>query len=150
MRPYGHRRSMADHEPAPVLCSAPISGFASTSRPTPTTAPARYRGRPLRILLTRADRRTKRPGTARKVLLSGILVCGRCETPIVSRPRAGVLRYVCNLDTGRGGCGRMYVDAARAEQRVRELVLTALDSPAMSVRLRQRRRLRSARTRPSC
>jgi site-specific DNA recombinase len=93
----------------------------------------------LRALLTRPERRLT-TGGARKHLLSGILHCARCGCPMVGRSSRGVLRYVCNKnpDGGKGACGRMYITAAPTDEHIRDLVLTALDSPAMADRLRQR------------
>jgi site-specific DNA recombinase len=93
----------------------------------------------LRALLTRPDRRLT-TGGARKHLLSGILHCVRCGQPMVGRSSRGVLRYVCNRnpDGGKGACGRMYITAAPTDDHIRDLVLTALDSPEMAQRLRQR------------
>jgi site-specific DNA recombinase len=93
----------------------------------------------LRVLLTRPDRRLT-TGGARKHLLSGILHCARCGCPMVGRSSRGVLRYVCNKnpDGGNGACGRTYVTAAPVDEHVRDLVLTALDSPETAARLRQR------------
>ncbi|MQA14978.1 MAG: recombinase family protein [Pseudonocardiaceae bacterium] len=79
-----------------------------------------------------------RPGSGTRKLLSGLLVCSRCGRPMVSRPQDGHPRYVCDANPGRGGCGRMYVNMARADERVRDLVLAALDSPGMAERLAQR------------
>ena len=96
----------------------------------------------LRALLTRPDRRLT-TGGARKHLLSGILHCARCGRPMVGRSSRGVLRYVCNRnpDGGKGACGRMYITAAPTDERIRDLVLSALDSPEMATRLRQREAL---------
>jgi site-specific DNA recombinase len=93
----------------------------------------------LRALLTRPDRRLT-TGGARKHLLSGILHCARCGQPMVGPSSRGVLRYVCNKnpDGGKGACGRMFITAAPVDEHVRDLVLTALDSPEMATRLRQR------------
>jgi site-specific DNA recombinase len=93
----------------------------------------------LRALLTRPDRRLT-TGGARKHLLSGILHCARCGRPMVGRSSRGVLRYVCNRnpDGGKGACGRMFITAAPTDDHIRDLVLTALDSPEMAPRLRQR------------
>ena len=93
----------------------------------------------LRALLTRPDRRLT-TGGARKHLLSGILHCARCGQPMVGRSSRSVLRYVCNRnpDGGKGACGRMYITAAPVDAHVRDLVLTALNSPQMVTRLRQR------------
>jgi site-specific DNA recombinase len=93
----------------------------------------------LRALLTRPDRRIT-TGGARKHLLSGILHCARCGQSMVGRSSRGVLRYVCNKnpDGGKGACGRMYITAAPTDDHIRDLVLTALDSPEMAPRLRHR------------
>jgi DNA invertase Pin-like site-specific DNA recombinase len=93
----------------------------------------------LRALLTRPDQRLT-TGGARKHLLSGILHCARCGQPMVGPSSRGVLRYVCNKnpDGGKGACGRMFITAAPVDEHVRDLVLTALDSPEMATRLRQR------------
>jgi hypothetical protein len=93
----------------------------------------------LRALLTRPERCIT-TGGARKHLLSGILHCARCGCPMVGRSSRGVLRYVCNRnpDGGKGACGRMYITAAPTDAHIRDLVLTALDSPAMAQRLQQR------------
>jgi site-specific DNA recombinase len=93
----------------------------------------------LRALLTRPERRLT-TGGARKHLLSRILHCARCGQPMVGRSSRGVLRYVCNRnpDGGRDACGRTFITAAPADAHLRDLVLTALDSPEMVSRLRQR------------
>src|SRR5918998_1222575 len=93
----------------------------------------------LRTLLSRPERRIT-TGGARKHLLSGILHCARCGQPMVGRSSRGVLRYVCNKnpDGGKGACGRMYITAAATDEHIRDLVLTALDSPEMATRLQHR------------
>lgn len=91
----------------------------------------------LRALLTNPARR-RSPAEARKTVLSGILRCCKCGTPMVSRPRQGQPRYCCISDPGRGGCGRMVVDGARTDARVRDLVVQLLaDSPAFAERLQR-------------
>lgn len=53
---------------------------------------------------------------------------------MMSRPRHGQPRYVCNGD--RGGCGKLVTDAARADARVRDLVVQLLaDAPDFAARL---------------
>jgi site-specific DNA recombinase len=89
----------------------------------------------LRALLTRPERRTT-TGGARTRLLSGILHCGRCQRPLVGRSQRGKPIYCCNRDTG--GCGGISITGEATDEHVRDLVLTALDSPAMAQRLRQR------------
>jgi site-specific DNA recombinase len=93
----------------------------------------------LRALLTRPDRRLT-TGGSRKHLLSGILHCARCGHPMVGRSSRGVLRYCCNKnpDGGKAACGGTFITAAPTDDHIRELVLTALDSPEMVARLRQR------------
>jgi site-specific DNA recombinase len=97
----------------------------------------------LRTLLGNPARRTS-PGNARKYLLSGILVCGRdgCGRPMAARPRSdsfpGAARYLCRNDAGQPGCGRVMIQQEGADEHVRDLVLTALDSPEMAERLRRR------------
>jgi site-specific DNA recombinase len=93
----------------------------------------------LRALLTRPER-CLTTGGSRKHLLSGILHCARCEQPMVGRSSRGVLRYVCNRnpDGGKGACGRMFITAAPSDDHIRDLVLTALDSPEMAQRLLRR------------
>ncbi|MBV9031098.1 MAG: recombinase family protein [Pseudonocardiales bacterium] len=93
----------------------------------------------LRTLMSRPERRIT-TGGSRKHLLSGILHCARCEQPMVGRSSRGVLRYVCNRnpDGGKDACGRMYITAAPSDEHIRDLVLTALGSPAMTERLRRR------------
>jgi hypothetical protein len=93
----------------------------------------------VRALLTRPDRRIT-TGGSRKHLLSGILHCARCGHPMVGRSSRGVLRYCCNKnpDGGKAACGGTFITAAPTDDHIRELVLTALDSPEMVARLRQR------------
>jgi site-specific DNA recombinase len=93
----------------------------------------------LRTLLSRPERRIT-TGGSRKHLLSGILHCARCGQPMVGRSSRGVLRYVCNRnpDGGKAACGRMFITAAPTDDHIRDLVLSALDSPEMAARLRQR------------
>jgi site-specific DNA recombinase len=93
----------------------------------------------VRALLTRPDRRLT-TGGARKHLLSGILHCARCGHPMVGRSSRGVLRYVCNKnpDGGKAACGGTFVTAAPTDDHIRDLVLTALNSPELVSRLRSR------------
>jgi site-specific DNA recombinase len=96
----------------------------------------------LRALLSRPERRTS-PGSGRRYLLSGILVCGRCGHPMVCRPRSdssdrNAARYLCRKDPGTPGCGRIMIVQQPTDDHIRELVLTALDSPELAQRLRRR------------
>ncbi len=89
----------------------------------------------LRALLGDAQRRTRLPGTGRTYLLSGILRCGRCGGGLVGRPKSGTPRYVCPNTPGGSTCGKIATVAEPTDTLVRDLVLTALDSPEMLARL---------------
>jgi DNA invertase Pin-like site-specific DNA recombinase len=134
-----------------ILASARISGrreyrptnsYAGSARPLlgEITAVAEWPGiitveqsDRLRALLTDKSRRTV-PAQARKTMLTGILRCGHCGQPMVSRPRRQVPRYTCNSD--RGGCGKTTLDGARADAHVRDVVVQSLaDSPNFVERL---------------
>jgi DNA invertase Pin-like site-specific DNA recombinase len=70
--------------------------------------------------------RTTATSTTTRHLLAGIVYCGLCGARMVSRPlRTGVDRYVCQ-ESERGGCGRIMVDAERAETVVTDHVVDAL------------------------
>jgi site-specific DNA recombinase len=92
----------------------------------------------LRSLLSDPTRRRYSGATGRTYLLSGILRCGLCGGGMSGRPRSGVPRYVCPNMPGGATCGRTATNAERTDQHVRDLVLTALDSPDMADRLRRR------------
>ncbi len=53
------------------------------------------------------------------------------------RSRSGVPRYVCPNVPGTGTCGGTATNAAKTDDHVRDMVLTALDSPNMAQRLRR-------------
>ncbi len=78
--------------------------------------------------------RTRSSGRAprRYLLTGGLLRCGRCDTPMVSRPTPKRRRYVCSADPGNGGCGRMSAVADPLEALIVELVLYRLDSPELA------------------
>jgi site-specific DNA recombinase len=136
-----------------MLCSARISGrrehiptdsyegvrplvgeIVSATSDWPTIITAADSDR-IPALLTRPDRRIT-TGGARTRLLSGILHCGRCQRPLVGRSQRGKPIYCCNRDTG--GCGGMSITSAPTDEHVRDLVLSALNSPEMAARLRHR------------
>ena len=73
----------------------------------------------------------------RTYLLAGrLLRCGRCDTPMVSKPRTdGTRRYVCAKGPGFGGCGRMAVNAEPVESFVAQSVLYRLDTPELAAAL---------------
>nr|WP_275404223.1 recombinase family protein [Pseudonocardia acidicola] len=93
----------------------------------------------LRALLGDAQRRTRQPGTGRAYLLSGILRCGLCGGGLIGRPKSGTPRYVCPNTPGGPTCGKIATVAGPTDQYVRDVVLTALDSPALVERLRAQR-----------
>ncbi len=84
----------------------------------------------LRALLCAPERRTH-VGTGRTYLLSGLLRCARCGTGMVGRPRSGVPRYVCPNQPGGTSCGGAATNARRTDDHVRDLILTALATPAL-------------------
>jgi len=96
----------------------------------------------LRAMLTRRGRATRSGRTARRYLLTGgLLRCGRCDTPMVSRPRAdGQRRYVCASGPGFGGCGKMATVADPLERFVAEAVLYRLDTPELAAALNDARK----------
>jgi site-specific DNA recombinase len=92
----------------------------------------------LRAMLTDPDRTRKFNPTAtgRTYLLSGILRCGKCGWSMSGRPRSGVPRYVCPNMPGADSCGGVATNAGKTDDHVRDMVLTALDSAELAVRLR--------------
>ena len=64
----------------------------------------------------------------RKHLLSGILRCGRCDSPLFARPTmTGVRRYVCARQPGLPNCGKLARVAEPIEEVVRDAVFEALE-----------------------
>jgi len=81
---------------------------------------------------TQASRRTPR----RYLLTGGLLRCGRCDTPMISRPNAkGDRRYVCAKGPSLAGCGRMSAIAEPLEAFIVEAVLYRLDTPELNAAL---------------
>lgn len=72
--------------------------------------------------------------TVRSYLLTGFVLCGRCEVAMSTRPviRKGhrYRRYVCTVD--RGGCGRVGIGAEGLENLVSAGVLDVIDTPALA------------------
>jgi site-specific DNA recombinase len=91
----------------------------------------------LRALRSRAaDPALAGRGPRRYLLTGGLLRCGRCGQPMVSRPRTdGVRRYLCVRGPGFGGCGRMATIAEPVEALVAEAILQRLDTPEMAAAL---------------
>lgn len=68
----------------------------------------------------------------RRYLLAGMLICGRCGEPMVSRPRGdGRRRYVCARRPGSSGCGKMAILSRDLEELVMEMVFQRLEGPAL-------------------
>lgn len=85
----------------------------------------------LRALLDERTRTRSRP--VRRYLLSGLLRCGLCDAPLISRPQAdGQRRYVCAKGPGHSGCGRMAIRADGVEAFMIEAVMVHLDAPAVA------------------
>ncbi|WP_285585916.1 recombinase family protein [Herbidospora sp. NBRC 101105] len=78
----------------------------------------------------------RQAATGRTYLLSGILRCGRCGHRMNGRPRSGVPRYVCPNVPGSGSCGGIATNTTRTDDHVRDMLLTALDSPTLAQRIR--------------
>lgn len=91
----------------------------------------------LRTLLSDPARAFRaQAATGRSYLLSGILRCGRCGWRMSGRPRSGVPRYVCPNVPGTAACSGVATNAARTDEHVRDMVLTALDSAELAKRVR--------------
>lgn len=85
----------------------------------------------LRAILLDPTRRKN--GRAHRYLLAGMLRCGRCGEPLVSRPRQdGRRRYVCARGPGLQGCGKMAVVADEVEELVVEMALYRLEGPDLA------------------
>ncbi|TFD69926.1 recombinase family protein [Cryobacterium gelidum] len=67
----------------------------------------------------------------RRYLLSGMLRCGKCGTPLYSAARADRRRYVCLSGPDHRGCGRLTVVAQPVEELIASAVLMRLDTPVM-------------------
>jgi site-specific DNA recombinase len=88
----------------------------------------------LRALLDNPDRRTNR--TARRHLLTGVLVCGRCHGKLVGRNRRGRrTSYYCPRGPGFTGCGALSTVADPVEEWIIEAVLYRLDTPELAAAL---------------
>ncbi|ADG74135.1 Resolvase domain protein [Cellulomonas flavigena DSM 20109] len=86
-------------------------------------------GERLRRLLLDPARRTNR--SARRYLLTGMLRCGKCGSPLRSAPKDGKRRYGCAMGPDHRGCGGVFIYAEMLERFVTEAVLYRLDSPVM-------------------
>jgi DNA invertase Pin-like site-specific DNA recombinase len=88
----------------------------------------------VRAILDEATRSPRRP--ARRYLLSGLLRCGLCDAPLVSRPTAtGDRRYICAKGPGFTGCGRLAIRAEPIEALIAQAVVYRLDTPQLAAAL---------------
>ncbi len=97
----------------------------------------------LRALRRRAAGSAPSGRTPRRYLLTGgLLRCGLCDAPMVSRPNdRGQRRYHCAKGPGFSGCGHMYALADPIESFVAQAVLYRLDTPELAAALADARRL---------
>ncbi len=79
------------------------------------------------------------PGRPGRYLLSGLVGCGRCGSTMLGRRRyTDKTRYYgCAKVNGHVACGGTYVVSEPLEALVGEMVLTAIDSPALAAELRR-------------
>jgi hypothetical protein len=94
------------------------------------------------------DSRGRGQRRARRVLLSGILRCGHCDTvmrgsPIVGRRGHREPGYRC--DEQAGGCGRTHRLAKPLDEFITEAVLVALATPKLRQRFEQQQTDQAAR-----
>lgn len=88
-------------------------------------------------------RRTARPGRPSTHLLSGILRCGRCSSPLWTswrKMRNGdrVPRYACIRRPGHSGCGKTTVVAAPLDDLIRDAVINSLAGRHLAKARKQR------------
>ena len=84
-----------------------------------------------RRLVIRFSQTNARPA---QYLLSKVLVCARCGTPMTGafyKHRGGVRYYRCSTTPDYRGCGGTYVRADDVEAHVVSLMASALDGPAL-------------------
>lgn len=95
----------------------------------------------LRAYLTSAERRAPARSQRARYLLSGLLTCGHCDTRLVALnwKAGGKAVYRCPSPgiATTASCGRLSVMQHLAEGTVRDVLLTALDSPEFHHRLAQ-------------
>jgi len=86
-----------------------------------------------RVRATLESRHTRTGFGARRYLLVGFLVCGKCGTRLISQPRNDRRRsYCCSSAPDKGGCGGVRVIAEPLEDVVVEAALAAVDSPKLA------------------
>lgn len=81
-----------------------------------------------------------RPGSPRVGLLTGLVLCGRCEQPLHSgRTTGGVRRYRCMSGPRLNGCGRLTVVAEPVDDVAEEVAKKLLTRPEVRRWLAQAR-----------
>ncbi|TFC30235.1 recombinase family protein [Cryobacterium sp. TMT2-18-3] len=83
------------------------------------------------ILAMFATRMNSGRRAPRRYLLSGLLRCGKCGSPLYSAAREDRRRYVCLSGPDHRGCGRLTVVAQPVEELISTAVLMRLDTPVM-------------------
>ena len=84
----------------------------------------------IRSLLAASRYARRRP--TRRYFLTGILRCGLCDAPLISRPNAkSERRYVCATGPGQTGCGKLAINAEPVEAFIAEAILQRLDRPEL-------------------
>lgn len=84
----------------------------------------------VRAVLADPSRRT-REGNAVLHLLTGVVLCGRCGTPMAAKPHQAGWRYVCGPRKGYDGCGTVSIDGAKVDDLVTQAMIYRLDSDAV-------------------
>jgi site-specific DNA recombinase len=86
------------------------------------------------------DRRRSRFAIAprRRSLLSGVLVCGKCDKPLSHGRTRGTVTYRCKAGPGARGCGRLQIAAALLEALVTEAVFVYVDGDELQAALASR------------
>ena len=127
-----------------LLLSHRIAGQRSLGRDGPVVAKAAWPAiidetthARVRDLLLRPERQATAGFGARKYLLTGFLVCGRCGTRLIAQPRSDRSRsYTCSGAPGRDGCGGVRVVAQPLEDLVVEAVMQRLAGPELAEMVR--------------
>lgn len=93
----------------------------------------------LRALLRDPNRNRANGVAARSYLLAGLVICGRCDVAMTTRPTArGRHRYYCASE--RGGCNRCGISADRLEADITDAVCALIDGGDLARRVEARRR----------
>jgi DNA invertase Pin-like site-specific DNA recombinase len=80
-------------------------------------------------LVAQTRRRTRKPPRRSFLLSGGLLLCGKCGTPMIAHMDKKARTYRCPKRPGSPGCGGVSIRADQTEAWVRDLVLAALARP---------------------